>query len=105
MLFHSIKITSSFRDILNHSYFDKRSLYLAGIAKSLTDLNKTHMEHDKHYTVSVGTFKGDSRKPILIVSPTFNSYGVSVRIIPVVSAHSCFELMIRMLSLSISHKL
>lgn len=88
-LLHSIYIIFCFRDILNHSYFDKRSLYLAGIAKSLADLNKARSsEADKHYTVTVGTFKGDSRKPILIVSPTFNSYGVSVRIIPVVSTNS-----------------
>lgn len=81
------------RDILNHAYFDKRKLYLAAIAKALMRKSKSKNQNSDGsscYKVSIAWFKGDSRKPILQVSP--NSINkkmpqITVRIYPVVSKY------------------
>lgn len=73
------------RDVLNHSYFDKRKLYLAGLAASLKDLNKQRTDENEKYDMTIALFKGDDRKPILNIKPKFECGTFSVRIIPVVS--------------------
>jgi hypothetical protein len=59
---------------------------LAGLLNSLQSLNKQRAKSNgSQYTISVASFKGDSRKPILVVSPSPNPSGITVRLIPVVS--------------------
>lgn len=70
---------------MNHIYFDKRRLYLAGVATLLNNsLSKSKKSPSSSYNLSVTHFKGDSRKPILQIVPPFSSV-VVVRLIPVVS--------------------
>jgi hypothetical protein len=52
------------RDILNHAYFDKRKLYLAALAESLV------RNSDLVQSCVIASFKGDTRKPVLILTPT-----------------------------------
>ena len=54
-------------DILNHIYFDKRSLYLAALAQVLVSTLGDTLSRDG---VEVAYFKGDSRKPILVLKPS-----------------------------------
>lgn len=70
------------RDILNHVYFDKRKLYLAVV---LTHL----MEHNPlpGSKVQLSFFKGDSRKPIIVIVDEMRGY--SIRIIFAVSMPIC----------------
>lgn len=70
-----------FRDVLNHVYFDKRSLFLAGLRKTLEKANKKNGE--KYKAFSFEYLKGDVRKPVLSIVPSFSS-SVVVRLIPVV---------------------
>ena len=74
------------RDMLNHGYFHKRSLYLAGVCKVLKETKKGK-EQPLIGDVTVLYFKGDTRKPILEVRPTFSSK-VAIRIFPIVSDES-----------------
>jgi len=81
------------RDILNHAYFDKRKLYLAAMAESLGQ----SMEID---CVSIVSFKGDWRKPALVLKPKPKKLrDIAVRIVLAVS----FVKMLSMLS-SLIHK-
>lgn len=62
------------RDILNHIYFDKRKLYLSAIAEALS-------KDESCNDISVSNFKGDSRKPILVIKPKFKrSKNLTLRI-------------------------
>ncbi len=72
------------RDILNHRYFDKRKLYLAALSKGLADECSVSKRFDG---MSLAAFKGDSRKPILVLTAPFKLQGsdVTLRLIPVVS--------------------
>eukprot|EP00598_Pedospumella_elongata_P008983 CAMPEP_0184988058 /NCGR_PEP_ID=MMETSP1098-20130426/22768_1 /TAXON_ID=89044 /ORGANISM="Spumella elongata, Strain CCAP 955/1" /LENGTH=374 /DNA_ID=CAMNT_0027512721 /DNA_START=17 /DNA_END=1138 /DNA_ORIENTATION=- len=75
------------RDILNHVYFDKRKLYLLGLYNTLTKHNK---EEDPLFSkISIAAFKGDLRKPILVLDAPFAlkgcPNGFSIRLIPCVS--------------------
>lgn len=72
---------SMLRDVLNHVYFDKRSLFLAGLRKTLEKANKKN--GDKYKAFSFEYLKGDVRKPVLAIVPSFSS-SVVVRLIPVV---------------------
>lgn len=69
------------RDVLNHVYFDKRALFLAGLRKTLEKANKKNGE--KYKVFSFEYLKGDVRKPVLSIVPSFSS-SVVVRLIPVV---------------------
>ena len=62
---------------MNHVYFDKRRLYLAGVLSLLSN--------DSKYDVSIAHFKGDSRKPIIHIASPSNS--ITIRLIPVVSIY------------------
>ena len=53
------------KDILNHIYFDKRKLYLAVLINALKNSDLVKKEN---YLLQVGLFKGDERKPILVIS-------------------------------------
>ena len=79
------------RDILNHAYFDKRRLYLAGLARYLGE--QTHDDLAKKYTLSFSWFKGDSRKPILEIAPStsFMKSNIVVRLIPAVRLNYPFQ--------------
>ena len=76
-----------YRDILNHRYFDKRKLYLLGLYQAL---QKHSGEANALFSAaSFAAFKGDMRKPILVLQAPFTvsragSAGVTARIIPVV---------------------
>ena len=73
------------RDILNHRYFDKRKLYLAALSKGLAD-ECSGSASKRLDGVSLAAFKGDSRKPILVLTAPFKLQGseVTMRLIPVV---------------------
>lgn len=68
--------SSSFdaRDILNHVYFTKRKLYLLALWHCLEQANIA--------VVSIALFKGDGRKPILVLRPSAFKSQVSIRLIP-----------------------
>eukprot|EP01033_Poteriospumella_lacustris_P005404 gene5401-3849_t len=76
------------RDVLNHVYFDKRALFLAGLRKTLEKANKKNGE--KYKVFSFEYLKGDVRKPVLSIVPSFSS-SVVVRLIPVLP-ESCVKL-------------
>ena len=61
-------------DIQNYIYFDKRKLFLAVIADSLS--------REGVGALSFGLFKGDARKPIIILEPTGFKSSFQIRIIP-----------------------
>ena len=66
------------KDILNHGYFTKRKLFVG----ALWSIIKSN-QHQNPCSISVGLFKGDSRKPILLLRPTKSKSMVTIRIIPV----------------------
>ncbi|RYH13594.1 hypothetical protein EON65_35290, partial [archaeon] len=81
------------KDVLNHVYFDKRRLYLAGVWKTLQVAQK-HMQWGSGGMEAVGAnstslykditpvlFKADERKPILHLRPPFSS-PLILRLIP-----------------------
>lgn len=72
-------------DVLNHSYFDKRKLYLAVIADHLGVM----YGHKASNCISFGLFKGDVRKPMIILHspppPASFKTAYEIHIIPTVS--------------------
>lgn len=54
------------RDVLNNVYFNKRRLYLAAISEVLSTAGLSS-------SIEVSYFKGDQRKPFLILKPSFNT--------------------------------
>ncbi len=70
------------KDLLNHGYFNKRKLYIAALHHILSKTIEGQ--------VSLSLFKGDHRKPVLVVRPPLKS-GVVVRVLPILSA-SVFKL-------------
>jgi hypothetical protein len=73
------------RDVLNHSYFDKRKLFLGALRKSLEQINKK--DSGKRYkNFRTVLFKGDERKPLLQLQPGFSD-SIVIRVIPTV----CFD--------------
>ena len=65
------------KDILNHAYFDKRKLYVAGIASAL----KHKSAADLIKSTNFAFFQGDERKPIIIVKPQLkNMQNITIRI-------------------------
>ena len=56
----------TFRDVLNHVYFNKRKLYLAALSEVLTAAGFCG-------SIEVSNFKSDSRKPFLILKPQFKT--------------------------------
>lgn len=71
------------RDILNHRYFDKRRLFLAAIFKTIQLRNKR--TDDSFYgSLSICYLKGDHRKPIIELQPSFSDI-YRVRLIPVMA--------------------
>jgi len=67
------------KDILNHEYFIKRNLYLGACWVFLLK--------SERYSVTAGLFKGDSRKPVLILRPKLFKSKTSIRIVPVLPAN------------------
>ena len=70
------------RDIIDHRYFDKRKLYLAFLYKILSKSNGDNLYED----IYLKAFKGDSRKPIIVLTSPFKKGGNSIviNLIPVV---------------------
>ncbi|GAQ85560.1 U3 small nucleolar RNA-associated protein 22 [Klebsormidium nitens] len=70
------------KDYLNHRYHAKRALYLAGLAKIL------EAECKAFESAKVVPFRGDARKPILVLTPGKSETGATtkfvVRIIPTI---------------------
>ena len=71
------------RDVLDHRYFDKRRLFLAGLWKTLELCDKKR-EQKLYSSIHSSLLKHDSRKPILEVVPRFCEH-FTVRVIPIVS--------------------
>ena len=61
------------RDILNHVYFDKRKLFLAVVLAHLTEHNP--LPGSKPL---LSFFKGDSRKPIILLADEGRGYSIRV---------------------------
>eukprot|EP01031_Cornospumella_fuschlensis_P027540 gene27540-33264_t len=81
------------KDVLNHVYFDKRRLYLAGIWKTLQIAQKRLQGGDNsaepvslYSDIIPVLFKADERKPILHIRPPFPS-PIVLRLIPTLPAH------------------
>ena len=74
------------RDILNQKYFDKRKLYLGGLAKSLSNIRSESNNEEFDYEISFSWFKGDMRKPILEINSPFihSNSKIIIRLIPAV---------------------
>jgi U3 small nucleolar RNA-associated protein 22 len=72
------------RDLLNHAYFNKRKFYVAALYSVLK--SAAGLEGD----VSVSLFKGDPRKPMVVIKPALKG-SITVRIIPTLPA-SAFKL-------------
>lgn len=68
----------TYRDILNHVYFQKRALYLAAVRKSLEQINKKKETKYKNFKTLL--FKADCRKPIIQLQPQY-SESIVVRLI------------------------
>ena len=66
------------QDVLNYVYFDKRKLYLGVIAKYLSEMDGN--------IISIGLFKSDPRKPIIIVQTKNFKTNYEIRIIPTITA-------------------
>ncbi|CAG8685921.1 14070_t:CDS:2, partial [Ambispora leptoticha] len=56
------------KDYLNYRYFYKRAYYLAMLAASLQD-----KKYKTTFSVEFGTYKGDRKRPILLVRPSGNN--------------------------------
>lgn len=70
------------RDVVNHVYFQKRALFLAALRKSLEKINIKQGERYQNFQFK--PFKGDERKMILALQPSFSD-AVTIRLIPTVS--------------------
>lgn len=73
------------QDVQNHIYFDKRKLFLAVIANCLSDASAAVSNGGGGVDVGVlsfALFKGDARKPILVLQPTAFKSSFVIRIIP-----------------------
>lgn len=71
------------RDILNFLYFDKRNLYLAWIYHELSLASRQHTEFQN---IEVTYFKGDSKKPIIVIKPNLKGWkDLNVRVFMTVS--------------------
>ena len=54
-------------DILNHSYFDKRNLYLGYLYHFLSQ------QSDIIRGLSLGFLKSDNRKPVVVIQPNLRT--------------------------------
>ncbi len=73
---------------MNHSYFDKRKLFLAGLRKSLEQVDKKTSSNkgsvgERYKNFHTVLFKHDARKPLLQFQPGYSS-SIYVRVIPVI---------------------
>jgi U3 small nucleolar RNA-associated protein 22 len=69
------------RDILNHRYFDKRKLYLAGLCRALVEDEQLGLSAAD---MQFAAFKGDANKPLLLF-PCPAAPHICVRLIPAVA--------------------
>jgi hypothetical protein len=89
-------LSFTFRDILNHRYFDKRRLYLVGLYQCLLKHNGADGSNAVFSNASFAAFKGDLRKPVLVLRAPFEvtkagAAGVTMRIIPAVRGCACLD--------------
>jgi hypothetical protein len=68
------------KDVLNHVYFDKKRLFLAGLWKTLQLLNKK-AGYEVYSDICIIFLKGDERRPVLQLRPA-HCKEYAVRLVP-----------------------